>query len=190
MRERASSAQRGQTSGRWVAVRNSTLRSHAVLGCPHHCRGTTRVIRVLQESVFERRAEVAASRIQKRVPADAAQVPCLRAAVNAFAAAHCGHADAIQFAVSLAVTEACTNVVRHAYPETPGVLALSAWADDDHLVVEVLDDGVGIDGVANAEPGTGLGLGLPLMYQLADTTIRSGDRGTHVELRFPRSSAD
>jgi serine/threonine-protein kinase RsbW len=127
---------------------------------------------------------LAAPRIQRRVRADAAQIPRLRAAVASFAAERCGYSDEARQAIALAVTEACTNVVRHAYPETPGELALEGWIDDDaQLTVVIIDNGVGVNG---ASTDAGLGLGLYLMRELADAQISSDHHGTEVRLTFPR----
>src|SRR5919205_1296287 len=46
--------------------------------------------------------------------------------------------------VKLAVTEACTNVVVHAYPEGEGPMAVSAGLRDGALIVVVADEGRGI----------------------------------------------
>jgi serine/threonine-protein kinase RsbW len=133
-------------------------------------------------------AILAAPWIQRRVPADAQQVPRLRAAVTAFTRCHCDHSEEIRHAVALAVTEACTNVVRHAYPDTEGELTLNVWVDDDELMLLVADTGIGLS--RNGTPRrAGLGLGLPLMRELATTTITSDQHGTQVRLRFPRTSA-
>jgi serine/threonine-protein kinase RsbW len=126
---------------------------------------------------------LAAPRIQTRVPADAEQMPRLRAAVTAFIRDHCDHSDETRQTVALAVTEACSNVVRHAYPDTPGELTLTAWVDDHELTLIVVDEGIGLNGETRR---AGLGLGLPLMRELATTTITSGRHGTQVRLTFPR----
>ena len=44
----------------------------------------------------------------------------------------------------LVASELCSNAVRHASGK-PGVLAIRAWADGDALVVEVEDDGAGME---------------------------------------------
>jgi two-component sensor histidine kinase len=140
-------------------------------------------------SIFNRgMAILAAPWIQRRVPADAQHVPRLRAAVGAFTRRHCDHSEETRQAVALVVTEACANVVRHAYPEAQGELTLKAWVQDDELMLLVADTGVGLS-PNGANRSAGLGLGLPLMRELATTTITSDQHGTQVELRFPRSSA-
>lgn len=124
---------------------------------------------------------VAAQGIQQRVPADADQVPGLRRAASAFAAAYCDHDT--QSAVALAVTEACTNVVRHAYPSGHGDLTLIGRLDDNHVIFEIADHGRWLAGLSRDK---GLGMGLSLMQRLADTHITSNRPGTRVELRFRR----
>jgi serine/threonine-protein kinase RsbW len=126
---------------------------------------------------------VPAPRIQRRVPADAEQVPRLRAAVTAFTRRHCVHSEETRQAVALAVTEACGNVVRHAYPDSRGELTLTAWVDDDELTLLVADAGIGLGG---ATSDAGLGLGLRLMREVANARVSCGRRGTQVRLTFPR----
>ena len=130
------------------------------------------------------RPPLAAPRIQRRVPADAGQIPPLRAAVNSFAADHCDHSEATRQAVALAVTEACANVVRHAYPETPGDLTLTGWVENDELTVVIADRGIGLNGASTCN---GSGFGLLLMRELGDSEIRSDEHGTRVRLRFARN---
>jgi len=130
-------------------------------------------------------ALMAAPRIEKRVPADAEQVPGLRAAVTAFAREHCDHSEETRQAVALAVTEACANVVCHAYPDAPGDLTLIARVDDDELTLFVMDTGIGLCGATSRG---GLGIGLSLMRALATTIISSDHNGTQVRLTFPRRS--
>ena len=121
--------------------------------------------------------------IQQRVPADPDQVPRLRHAATSFAAPYCDD-DTLQ-AVALVVTEACSNVVRHAYPEGHGEFTLTARLDGIDIVFEVVDQGVGLDG---SPPAEGLGMGLMLMRRLAHAQITSNGQGTRVELRFSRRS--
>jgi anti-sigma regulatory factor (Ser/Thr protein kinase) len=68
--------------------------------------------------------------------------------------------------IRLAVSEACTNVVVHAYPgqATPGPLELHAGVAGDVMRVVVRDHGIGLV----AQPDSpGARLGLPLMTALA-----------------------
>jgi serine/threonine-protein kinase RsbW/stage II sporulation protein AB (anti-sigma F factor) len=89
-------------------------------------------------------------------------------------------------AVALAVSEAVTNVVMHAYVgRAPGVVVAEAWTDSNgHLLLTVCDEGWGM--VPRAD-SPGLGLGIPLMAQMADDlhVANRGDLpGTMVSLRF------
>jgi serine/threonine-protein kinase RsbW len=68
--------------------------------------------------------------------------------------------------IKLAVTEACTNVVVHAYPGGEGPLAVRARVDERVLTVVVADDGRGI---SPRPDSPGLGLGLPLIATLAES---------------------
>lgn len=87
--------------------------------------------------------------------------------------------------VRLGVGEALTNVVMHAYHGTEvGMMTVRAWAEDEYLAVEVLDDG---HGLVPRTDSPGLGLGLGVMAQVADDFrigSRPGRSGTLVSLRF------
>lgn len=140
------------------------------------------IIRRREAGLPRGRTTVDASRIHERVPAVADQVPRLRHTAAAFAGPHCD--EDTQRAIALAVTEACTNVVRHAYPQGRGDLALTAWLDGTHLMFEIADDGTWLDD----SPSETLGMGLVLMRRLGEADITSNERGTRVELRFPQRS--
>jgi serine/threonine-protein kinase RsbW len=90
--------------------------------------------------------------------------------------------------IRLAVTEACANVVVHAYPEGDyGPMEVIANKDDDALVVLVRDWGRGI-GPRPDSPG--LGLGLSLMAALADSVELTHDQVEHTEVRMTFSLTD
>jgi anti-sigma regulatory factor (Ser/Thr protein kinase) len=86
--------------------------------------------------------------------------------------------------VRLAITEACTNVVRHAYPSEPGRLDVVAVAGaDGELTVVVSDEGAGIRPHPHPDGG---GLGLPLMAAVAREfeIDRTPEHGTRVRMSF------
>jgi anti-sigma regulatory factor (Ser/Thr protein kinase) len=87
-------------------------------------------------------------------------------------------------AVSIVISEAVTNAVVHAYRgrETPGTVHVSASLDDHGVEVAVDDDGVGMGPRADSP---GVGLGLPLMGDLADRVDISNRRpGTRIAAFF------
>ena len=83
--------------------------------------------------------------------------------------------------VKLAVTEACTNVVVHAYPEGEGPMAVSAALEDQRLTVVVADEGRGI---LPRPDSPGLGLGLPLIATLAESLELGTGEDEHTEVRM------
>jgi anti-sigma regulatory factor (Ser/Thr protein kinase) len=119
--------------------------------------------------------------LQRSLPASAAALPRLRGLVRSFAAGRCG-ADADQAAmIALAVTEAATNVVLHAYPDRPGMINLLAEVDDGRLHVRIADAGVGMR--PSRQPG--IGAGLRIMEGLAETEVVSQPgQGTAVDMVF------
>ena len=87
--------------------------------------------------------------------------------------------------VRLAVSEACTNVVAHAYRDqaAPGELEVAVLLRPGELTVIVRDRGCGI---SPRLEGGGLGLGLPLIAALT-RRAEIGDQeggGTEVAMTF------
>jgi serine/threonine-protein kinase RsbW/stage II sporulation protein AB (anti-sigma F factor) len=125
-------------------------------------------------------------RVDLRLPAEAASIPQIRRAIMAFAQEH-GYDDPA--AVGLAVTEAATNVVLHAYEGTePGDVRAVACAERDALVVVVRDWGTGM---APRLATPGLGLGLPTIATLASSfNVEAADgAGTLLRMHFSRSAS-
>ncbi len=86
--------------------------------------------------------------------------------------------------IKLAVTEACTNVVIHAYPDGEGPMEIDAAVGDDRrLSIVVRDEGRGILPRADSP---GLGLGLPLIATLAESLElgKGDDESTEVRMTF------
>ena len=84
----------------------------------------------------------------------------------------------------MAVTEACTNAVVHAYDNESGRLDVEMFADDHALTVVVRDKGSGIQPRANRTGTTALGLGLPLIAALSDAFEVRGGPGIGTEVRM------
>jgi serine/threonine-protein kinase RsbW len=136
-------------------------------------------------------------RFQTRALAQPEAIAVLRSALVRYAGSLGADAQ-VREAVQLAVSEALTNVVMHAYlGSEPGDMIVQAWIDDDRrLTVRVLDEG---HGLVPRPDSPGLGLGLGLMAQMSDDfriANREGTPGTTVSLRFlldrsqSRSSAE
>jgi anti-sigma regulatory factor (Ser/Thr protein kinase) len=84
--------------------------------------------------------------------------------------------------VKLAVTEACTNVVVHAYPDDePGPMMVTARLDDGELTVTVTDEG---QGILPRPDSPGLGLGLPLIATLASSLELGTNERDETEVRM------
>jgi anti-sigma regulatory factor (Ser/Thr protein kinase) len=119
--------------------------------------------------------------LHKTYPAVPEAVPEARRAL-AEAAAAAGATGRTLDDVRLAVSEAVTNAVRHAYPDEPGQVQVSASMVDDSLCVLIADGGRGL---TMGHPG-GLCMGLPLMAKSSDglTLEDSPSGGLAVRLRF------
>jgi serine/threonine-protein kinase RsbW len=102
-----------------------------------------------------------------------------------------GVADAFEIDVALAadmkiaVTEACTNAVLHAYDDMDGPLEVRMLRLDSQLAVAVRDRGPGFKPLPALRDESPLGFGLALIASLADAfAIRGGSQGTEVEMTF------
>ena len=91
------------------------------------------------------------------------------------------------------VTEACMNVVVHAYPEDqPGPLEVDAVPEHEGLTVTVRDHGMGIRPRAEDGERPSLRLGLTLIAALSSSfEIKGGiDRGTEIRMHLPLQARD
>jgi serine/threonine-protein kinase RsbW len=90
------------------------------------------------------------------------------------------------------VTEACMNVVVHAYPdEEPGLLEVEAEPESDGLTVLVRDYGLGIQPRPDVERPS-LRIGLTLIAALSSSfEIKGGvGRGTEIRMHLPLRARD
>jgi serine/threonine-protein kinase RsbW len=105
-----------------------------------------------------------ASDVRLTLPARPENVAVVRHVLGAFAEA-LQLPDPVIEDMRLAVTEACTNVVRHAYADgDPGPVEILIRPEGDALLVIVSDQGRGL---GPSQDTTGPGLGLPLIAALA-----------------------
>jgi serine/threonine-protein kinase RsbW/stage II sporulation protein AB (anti-sigma F factor) len=88
-------------------------------------------------------------------------------------------------AVALAVSEAATNAIEHAYAGAePGLVRMRCTVEGDRLVVEIADDGAGV--VARRDSG-GLGHGMAAIGAMAhslDVRPGPGGRGSVLTMSF------
>ncbi len=126
--------------------------------------------------------------IRLRVPARAEYVALARLALS-------GIADILALPeelvadLKLALTEAVSNSVRHAYADETGFVSIAYELSGDALAVEVVDDGKGFDPESppplEGEELTEGGLGIAIIRTIADEfelQSRPGARGSR--LRF------
>src|SRR5579859_5884114 len=90
--------------------------------------------------------------------------------------------------VNTAVTEACNNVILHAYVDGPGPMSVELRSQPDAVVVRVCDQGQGIRQTMPDQEG--LKVGLALMSAVADRAefINVPDGGTEVRMWFRPSN--
>ncbi|HEX6761846.1 MAG TPA: ATP-binding protein [Gaiellaceae bacterium] len=97
--------------------------------------------------------------------------------------------DEVVADLKLALTEACTNAVRHAYDDGDGLVEIVYELYRDRFVIEVADDGDGFD----LEPAPTLagddelvegGLGIAIIRALADELELSAREQGGARLRF------
>src|SRR4051812_21347410 len=124
-----------------------------------------------------------AARAEWELPAEPASVALARGQVRRFAEEQgVGRDDVVD--VMLAVTEAVTNAVLHAFVDrAPGTVWVVAATAADELTVTVTDDGRGMQPRADSP---GLGLGLPTIGRLAafvDLRQPAGG-GTELSMTF------
>jgi serine/threonine-protein kinase RsbW len=87
--------------------------------------------------------------------------------------------------MKIALTEACTNAVVHAYGERAGPLEATMAIEHRRLVLTVRDHGRGLHPLPATNDGPPLGFGLALIASLADEFgIAGGRRGTAVRIAF------
>jgi serine/threonine-protein kinase RsbW len=161
---------------------------------PHHSRrvGASAGRRFARGAITDdahpaREASGRNSDLSLSVPARAENVAVVRHVLDALAdALHLP--EAVAGDMRLAVTEACTNVVRHAYGGRPGSIDVRVRTTDEALEVSVIDAG---RGMGPSSDQAGPGFGLPLIATLADTIdVGAGPgSGSRVMMSFLRDRA-
>jgi len=87
--------------------------------------------------------------------------------------------------MKIALTEACTNVVVHAYGDEPGPLEVTMGVEHGRLVLAVRDRGTGLHPLPSRDESAPLGFGLALIASLSDEVgLVGGRHGTEVRIAF------
>jgi len=90
--------------------------------------------------------------------------------------------------VQLAVTEAATNAVMHAYATTTGDVTVTAAVHEGELAIVIADTG---GGLVERSDSPGLGVGLSIIATVADEMrITSNAGGTKIHMSFPCTEGD
>jgi len=87
--------------------------------------------------------------------------------------------------LKLALTEACGNCVRHAYPDGQGDVSVAYAFDGAAIELIVEDRGIGLDPTKAPSPTDESGMGVPIIRTVVDELeIRpgAGGRGTTVRM--------
>jgi anti-sigma regulatory factor (Ser/Thr protein kinase) len=121
--------------------------------------------------------------IRLSLEAEPASVGIARRAV-AELAARSGAGEPALGDVKTVVSEACANVVRHAYGPGGGSFELEATREDAELEIVVRDIGRGLQPQLASGPSLRLGLGLISALSRGYEISRHGERGTEVRIRM------
>jgi serine/threonine-protein kinase RsbW len=121
-------------------------------------------------------------------PAKAEYITLGRLALTGIARLGAPFSDEVLGDLKLALTEACTNSVRHAYDGGAGAVSITYELHRDRLVVEVADDGAGFDRVgatagSEEELNEG-GLGIAIIEALTDELVIGRGAAGGSRLRF------
>jgi serine/threonine-protein kinase RsbW len=134
--------------------------------------------------------------VRLRIPARAEYVALARLALSGLADL-AALPEELVADLKLALTEAVSNSVRHAYGEGGGFVSVAYELGHDSLAVEVVDDGEGFDPdkppALEGEELTEGGLGIAIIRTIADDfelDSKPGVRGSRLRFakRLPRAA--
>jgi serine/threonine-protein kinase RsbW len=127
--------------------------------------------------------------VRLTIPAKPEYITLTRLALTGIARLH-PLTDETLADLKLALTEACSNSVRHAYGEGDGSVEIRYELHADRLVIEVADNGEGFDPAEAESEDDDLsegGLGIAIIRAIADELeIRARDDGRGLLLRFSK----
>ncbi|NBV41510.1 anti-sigma B factor RsbW [bacterium] len=128
------------------------------------------------------------------IPSESSFVGVVRLAISGVASRMNFSIDEIED-IKVAVSEACTNAVQHAYGTDPGIVTVRAILHPDKLELVVEDSGKGFDTgnvVSSKRDGAndslfGLGLGLTFIKSLMDYSEVTSVPGTGTTVRMEKN---
>ncbi|MSR88586.1 MAG: hypothetical protein EXS67_02915 [Candidatus Margulisbacteria bacterium] len=96
--------------------------------------------------------------------------------------------------IKIAISEACTNAVQHAYPQEVGTIEITCLIHEDKLEIEVSDTGIGFhpqvlgspEQKEKSEKKLGLGLGLTFIKNLMDDANVQSELGKGTTIRMAK----
>lgn len=127
--------------------------------------------------------------VRLTIPAKAEYITLGRLALTGLARLH-PFSDEQLADLKLALTEATSNSVRHAYPGADGSVEITYELHGDRLVIQVTDEGEGFDpadesGNGDLENLSEGGLGIAIIRSIADEfELGKGPGGKGARLRF------
>lgn len=136
-----------------------------------------------------------ASTVRLTIPAKAEYITLGRLALTGLARAKLVPEEEVAD-LKVALSEACSNVVRHAYEEGhEGVVEIRYELEPNRIAIEVSDDGSGFGfdpaELEDADKLSEGGLGIAIIRALSDEVdIGGGPDGSGVRLRFTKRLPD
>jgi len=143
------------------------------------------------------RDAVSANAVRLTIPAKPEYITLCRLALTGLARMR-PVGDEVLADLKLALTEAASNSVRHAYGDLEGQVEITYALNGDRLEIEVTDEGAGFESGARADDSeaelgelTEGGLGIAIIRAIADELeLGSGANGRGSRLRFVKLLSD
>lgn len=129
------------------------------------------------------------ARVQLRMQSRPENVALARAALSGLAVAAEFDAE-LTADLKTAVSEACNNVVLHAYGEAGGEMLLDVACTEDSVVVKVSDSGAGLTRISSRADRMGLGLAVISALASRSQFLTTDGGGTTVMMRFDRQRVE
>ncbi len=133
--------------------------------------------------------------VRLRIPARPEYITLCRLALTGLARVR-PFPDEVLADLKLAITEACSNSVRHAYGGGEGMVEIVYRLEPGRITIEVADDGPGFEhasggGLPEEHDLSEGGLGIAIIRTIADELeIGRGEAGRGSRLRFSKALED